>query len=136
MEIKPYIGVGGLFFSDNRKTIRKKLNLQYVTGIKGEDAFSEQYDYFEEIGLFVYYDSLDALWAFEFFDPIPVFAGANLLNQRYKDLLNLLLTFDPSLEISYGDFTSFKLGIARNTNDDADSEEANVAAVIIFKENY
>ncbi len=138
MEIIPNLSVGNLLFNDSRGTIREKLKLPYIQGVKGQkdDVFKEYYDYFKALGLFVYFDESDKLWAFEFFNSQPTFNGINVLDISYQKLLAYFFQLDPGLEVGYNDFVSLKYGIGATTNDDPDEENAMPEAFIIFIEGY
>lgn len=136
MTIVPFESVGNLLFSDTRQAIRKKLNEEYTSGIKGEDDFKEYYDYFEASALFVYYDSDDNLRAFEFFKSNPIFKGINLLETSYSKLVQLFLELDRNLVIEFDYFTSFEYGIGANAANDPEDENTFPEAVIVFKMGY
>lgn len=129
MQITPYKSVGNLFFIDNRNQIRAKLNEDFKIGKKGD----AEYDYFTTSGLFVFYDDIGKIDAFEFFEANPMFQNVDLLNITWKQLLSFFQTIDPNVEIDYNGFMSYEYGIGGNTNDDPDLDDAMPEAVIIFR---
>jgi hypothetical protein len=136
MLVDPYKSVGNLSFTDDREKIRALLNAEFEAGIKEFGTYRDYYDYFKDSGLFVYYNEEGNVNAFEFFEANPVFNDVNLLTISYHNLIEMFKSLDPELSIEYNSFTSHKLGIGANTNDDPESELAMSEAIIIFKKNY
>lgn len=136
MLVDPYKSVGNLSFTDDREKTRALLNEEFEAGMKEFGSYKDYYDYFKDSGLFVYYNEEGGVNAFEFFEANPIFNGIDLLAEPYQKLVTMFKLLDAELVVEYDGFTSFKLGIGANTNDDTESESAMPEAIIIFKKGY
>lgn len=136
MHIEPFNSVGDLLFSDDRQTIRKKLNVRFEAGVKSFGKLSERYDYFIDLGSTVFYDNNDRVNAFDFFEGDIFFSDIDLLKTPFNKLVQLFTDLDPEVDISYAELTSYKYGIGFYTTDDVDDPMAMPIRVIIFKAGY
>jgi hypothetical protein len=136
MNIIPFISVGNLKFSDNRKSIREKVNEKYSSGVKEFAEIKDYYDFFPDSDMFVYYDDKDNVTAFEFFKPKPTYNGLDLLMLSYIKLRNEFLNFDKDLQIEFTGFRSINLGIGVHAPSAYENPEVKPESVIIFKKNY
>lgn len=135
-DIRPYEGVGKLYFGMDSVEIKKVLGEPSNTFFKTplDTLETERY---ENENLFIYYKEPSNIEAIEFYPPSQVvFDGIKLFELSYEALKTFLLKLDSELEIEVDGLTSYKLGIgAYAPNADDDSSLA-VESIIVFEKGY
>ena len=114
MILKPYLSIGEIPFGAPRTLAQKEFSMPFESGEKRFGEIVDRYDYFIDLGIFVYYNAQGSIEAFEFFDPPgPELFGIHLLAISYSELLIALREMDASIVVQpSGTFTSLHLGIA------------------------
>jgi hypothetical protein len=94
-------------------------------------------DYFESLGVFVYYKQYGIVEAIEFALPAePVFESTNLLSLSFKELKRWLKIKDSKLEVDVDSLTSNALGIGAYAPNAEEDPDLPVESVILFEHGY
>ncbi len=94
-------------------------------------------DYFENFGVFAYYNASGVLEAIEFTEPaVPEFEEMDLLKIHFKDLITYLSDKDKGLEVESGSLTSHVLGIDAYAPDADDNTPSSAESIIVFENGY
>ena len=136
MKITPYTSLENLFFTDTREEIRVKLSEKYEFGIKEFEDIKQYYDYFYDTKLYVYYNQIDEVIAFESFGGLVFYDGINLLETPFSRLLKLFSKIDDDVKVDYYGFTSFKTGIGIDAPEYIDNPDSLPHTVIVFRQGY
>src|SRR5689334_7374493 len=111
MNIEPSVAVGPFRLNMTRDQIAElshRLGVEPMRGSRG----SSPYDYFEDMGIFCYYDASNLLEAVEFAEPAsPELDGKNLLLFNIGEAIAFLKERDPLLSVDNDGATSFQLGV-------------------------
>lgn len=135
-DISPLVGAGTLKFGMASNQVRKELGVNFKS-FKRTPAAEMPCDYFDSVGVFVYYRKPDVVEAIEFALPAePIFEEHNLLQMPFKDLLELLRAKDDQLEIEVDALSSNALGIGAYAPNAEESPDLPVDSIIVFERGY
>ena len=135
-KIKPLEGAGFIDFGMTSDSVRKKFGVSFKSFKRTKESIYPC-DYYENLGVFIYYKEPYVVEAIEFATPAkPTFDGKNLLDMTYEKLKKFLLTYDENLEIEIDSLTSYKLGIGIYAPNAEESSKSPIESVIVFDEDY
>lgn len=132
-EIVSHIGVGPIRFGQTREVVRQFFKEKPTEFFKGNDPVKT--DYFEQEGVFVFYDANDTCEAVEFCKPAIVeWQKKQLLPLPLGELLEYMRNQDESLDEAdtVSGFLSYKNGIGGYTEDVEELEEP-AETIICFR---
>lgn len=139
MEIKSYIGIDNLLFTDNFKEISNKLKEFKVE--KGETMFMDKVNltlFVEQLDLLITFNNKagDSVECFEINKKNVFFENMNLMKLKYEFLEEFIKKSDPAIIIDEEGFNSPKygFGVFRKLNNGKYSVYAK--SVIIFNSDY
>lgn len=134
--IKSHISVGPIEFGMKQKQVKEVLGLE-PTPFKRNSFSTKPTDYYELLGVFVYYKMDGTAEAIEFGLPSasPLLEEHNLLNISFESLKDMLCSFDSKVLLKSDSATSYSLGISAWT---PSPEEARKPAqsIIVFDKGY
>jgi hypothetical protein len=94
-------------------------------------------DFFQDEGIFVYYEADGKAEAVEFAQPAePIFEGTNLLSIPFSELAALIQLRDRATEVETTELTSKAIGIGAYAPEAEESPEKPAESVIVFKKGY
>lgn len=130
-EIIPYVSAGPAKLGMSRDEIRSLFEEEADSFKKGEDE--NETDYFQSIGLFIFYGDDYKCIAIEMKTPAaPSFKDENLLNLDFSQAVRFFAD-DENLDQDDSGYTSFKYGIGAYYED---IEDEKAETVICFVEGY
>jgi hypothetical protein len=92
-------------------------------------------DFFEDLGVFIYYKLPGYVEAMELSEPAQaLFSGVNLLSVSYSDCRKIFLGVDAKTLPAEDSVTSYELGISVYYPDGEESESAE--SVLVFEKGY
>ena len=134
--ISTFFGAGSINFGMSPSEVRALLGGNFKSFKKTSNA-EYPCDYYESLGIFVYYKLPGIVEALEFAEPAdPVFNGRSLLKLSFEDLKSMLLDMDKNLEIESDSLISYKLGIGVYAPDADEDASLPVESVIAFEDGY
>ncbi|MGI0120189.1 hypothetical protein [Zooshikella sp. RANM57] len=134
--VKPNVGVGSIDFGMTPDEVRNILGVHYKS-FKRTPSAAFPCDYFESLGIFVYYKQPGKVEALEFAEPsTPLFENISLLTLSFINLKSLLLKHDKNLEVDEDSLTSFKLGVGAYAPEAAEQPESKIESIIVFEKGY
>ncbi|WAF68959.1 hypothetical protein NRK98_02605 [Aeromonas dhakensis] len=134
--INPFVGAGNIKFGMTPDQVRLLLGGGFDS-FKRTESSAFPCDYFEDLGVFFYYNSSGVLEAIEFTEPAaPEFEKKDLLKISLKDLIKLLSDKDKGLEIESDSLTSHALGIGAYAPDADEDPSLPAESIIIFEKGY
>jgi hypothetical protein len=136
--IEPYVGVGPIRFGMSVSEVRSVLGGEVRTFRKGRFARGDT-DAFLGWGIHVHYSATGICEAVEIgYTTIPTFEGRPLLGRPFREVYELLRSYDPSLQLDDTGLTSYLLGIGIYMSSMKEEEDwdADVQGVIVFTKGY
>lgn len=134
--VKPLVGIDEVQFGMSLSEVRNIVKSSHKS-FKRAPTSVHPCDYFELIGLFVYYDASSNVEALEFCEPaILEFEGMDLIASSFVQIVSVLNSKDVALEIEENSFTSYSLGIGGYAPDLDDDPNSICESVILFKDDY
>lgn len=134
--ISSFAGVGdikfGMFPSEVRgilgdgfKSFKRTPNAEYPC------------DYYELLGIFVYYKLNGMVEAVEFTNLSELKLGCHsLFNLPFNDLMRLLANLDQNLEVEPDSLVSYQLGISLYAPNADENPSLPVESILVFEEGY
>ena len=135
-EINPYKGVGRIEFNMSRDEVRNRIggSFRSFTRWQEDEPLS---DYYQDAGVFCYYDAADRLEALEFTSPArPKIAGVELLGLKFEDAFDKLCALDCTTKMDISDAIATQLGIGIWSESAGEKSEEPVETVIAFRPGY
>ena len=130
------VGIDEIQFGMSLADARNAISSPYKS-FKRTPASEHPCDFYENIGLFVYYDRSSLVEALEFCEPAQLnFKGVDLVASSFEDLVNLLKSLDQGVELEGDSFTSYSLGIGGYAPDLEENPNCACESVIVFKDGY
>lgn len=129
-------GAENIFFGMTPNEVRAELGGKYKSFKK---TYHSKYpcDYFEELGVFVYYKLPGLVEAIEFSEPAkPILEEKNLLCLPFEQLKSILLSKDTELEIEPDSLTSYSLGVGVYAPDANRLPNSFPESIIVFERGY
>lgn len=134
--ITPYKSFGNIPFGLHRNEVRMYLRDSYREFYRSHSD-KVPTDFFEILGLFIYYDEDLLCEAIEVIQPAnPILFSLRLLNLSYQEVEEQILEWDKEVNITKTGFTSFKLGFGAYAPNKFDFPDEISESVIIFKKGY
>ncbi|MGR5280809.1 ABC transporter ATP-binding protein [Photobacterium damselae subsp. damselae] len=134
--ITSFAGAGSLKFGMTPDEVRSLLGANFKS-FKRMPNSEFPCDYFESLGVFVYYKLPGVVEAIEFADPAaPEYENNNLLKLSFDDLKKILLGKDKKLEVESDSLTSHSLGIGVYAPDADEDPSLPVESIIVFEKDY
>lgn len=134
--VKPREGVTGVKFGMLPDEVRRAIGEEWKS-FKRTPTSEYPCDYFESLGVFVYYKASGETEAIEFATPAQVMhEGTDLLQLPFDQLTDLLQKQDGSLEVESDGITAYGLGVGAYAPSSADEPTAKVESIIVFEEGY
>lgn len=134
--IDPKIGANFLEFGISSGRVHDLLKEGY-TSFKRTPAAKFPCDYYQDVGLFIYYDKLHLMEAIEFTYPAKVkLFEHKLFELSYDEIKTILLNYDKNLEIELDGLTSYQLGVGVYAPSAMRNKNSKVESIIIFNEYY
>lgn len=135
-EIQPFAGAGSLKFGMSCVNVREILEESFRS-FKRSPLASYPCDYFENIGVFTYYDSFGNLEAIEFAAPAqPILNGVSLLNIGFDALIGLMQAKDTEFELEESGAIAPNLGLSFYAPHLKNSPSENCESILVFKAGY
>lgn len=135
-EIEPYQCAGEIRLGQPRPGVRTALGSEYVEFRKSVKSINTT-DHYEQLGVFVYYDTADLVEAIEFASPADVhFDAMPLLTMPSRAVTEHIKRIDPGLILEDDGFISTKLGIGAYMPDGPLSESDLPESILIFRLGY
>jgi hypothetical protein len=136
LTIQPNVSAGPIEFGMSSVQVRKNINKAFKS-FKRTPLSAHPCDYFEEEGIFVYYEADGRVEAVEFVEPAePTFENKNLLTVSFAELVAFFEKRDESAEIDTTEFTSKLFGIGASAPLAKESPEKPAESVIAFRKGY
>lgn len=134
-DIKTYVGVGSITFGMSAEEVRKVLQVTVEAVNKGSSGIPT--DFFEALGIFVYYKQHEVCKAVEFAGPAsPTFRSQHLLGQSYRAMEQWVKTLDPEVVLEDAGLTSYKFGFGLYAPSAKKEPDLPVKGVIVFEKDY
>lgn len=134
--VKPFVGVNNIEFGMNPPSVRELLSNNFESFKRSEES-AYPCDFFEEIGVFAYYDSKGCLEALEFASPSSVvWSEVDFLNTSADRIRDLLQSNDADTETELDGVTSYKHGLGIYAPNLTDDPKCSPESVIVFAEHY
>ncbi|AWB66629.1 ABC transporter ATP-binding protein [Saccharobesus litoralis] len=134
--VTPLIGIDEIQFGMSLNDARNAINSSYKSFKRTPNA-AHPCDFYENIGLFVYYDSSSTVEALEFCEPAQLnFKGIDLITSSFEDIVKLLKSLDNVIELEGESFTSYSLGFGGYAPDLDEDPNSVCESVILFKDGY
>ena len=134
--ITPLTGIDEITFGMSLNEVRDGFKSP-CHSFKRTPAAAHPCDYYESLGLFVYYDASSNVEAIEFSEPAQLyFQGNNLMTTSFKDIINLLKSVDINLEKDSDSFMSYSLGIGGYSPEASEKSKRTCESIILFKDGY
>lgn len=134
--IVSFKGAGVIDFGMTRDQVRKLLGGDFCSK-KRTTMDDLPFDFYETLGVFIYYKLPGEVEAIEFTSPASTeFDNQNLFALSYSDFKKFLIAKDPNLEIEPDSLTSYSLGIGAYTPDADEDPSLPVESVIVFEKGY
>ena len=134
--ISPFVGAGKIKFGMTPDQVRLLLG-EVFDSFKRTEENVFPCDYFENLGVFAYYNASGVLEAIEFTEPaVPEFEEMDLLKIHFKDLITYLSDKDKDLEVESDSLTSHVLGIGAYAPDADDNTSLPAESIIVFENGY
>lgn len=134
--ISTFVGAGSINFGMSPIEVRALLGGSFKSFKRTPNA-EYPCDYYESLGVFVYYKLPGVVEAVEFAEPAdPEFDGRSLFKLSFDDLKAMLLGKDKSLEIESDSLTSYKLGIGAYAPDADEDSSLPAESIIAFEDGY
>ncbi|MEI8644368.1 hypothetical protein P4S60_01645 [Pseudoalteromonas sp. Hal040] len=134
--VTPLTGIDEIQFGMSLDEARNAISSSYNT-FKRTPAAEHPCDFYENLGLFVYYDSFATVEALEFCEPaLLYFKGINLVASSFEDIVKFLKSIDNAIELEGDSFTSYSLGIGGYSPDLGEDSNSACESVILFKDGY
>lgn len=134
--IKPGEGVGPVEFGMSPEEARYALGEGWVS-FKRTPVSEYPCDYFESLGVFVYYTASAQVEAVEFTDSAEVmYEGVNLLQMPFDKLKDLLQKKERGLEVEVDGITAYDLGIGVYAPLAAEEPATKSTSIIVFEKGY
>lgn len=132
--VKSYVGAPPLFFGMTSHQIQDVLSSIPEKFKKHKD---DEYDTDAFKWCHVYYKSPGICEAIEFFPPsIVTFNGVNLFERTFKEIKELFLNIDDSIECKESGLTSYKYGVSFYAPSAEDIPSKPVEGIIVFEKGY
>ncbi len=134
-EIKPYVGVGDIFFDMSPEEVRKTLNSEVKHSKKSSSEIPS--DSFEALGIFVDYRSQGICQAVEFAGPAsPTFQGQELLGRSYSVVALWVKELDRDVLFNDAGLRSNKFGFGLYAPSAIKMPQLPIKGVIVFDHGY
>ena len=134
-QIKPFEGVGLVMLGMTRDEVRKTLSSKVEAFSKaGSEILT---DAFDDLGVYVYYDSGYKCQAVELFSPaVPIFQGQHLLEKPFGHLEQWFKSLDPQAKFEDVGIKSDAVGFGIYAPFGKEEPSQPAEAVIVFKQGY
>jgi hypothetical protein len=134
--VTPLIGIDEIQFGMSLDDAQNAISSSYKS-FRRTPAAEHPCDFYENLGLFVYYDRYSTVEALEFCEPALLnFKGIDLVTYSFEDTVKLLKSLDNAIELEGGSFTSYSLGIGGFAPDLDEDPNSACESVILFKNGY
>lgn len=134
--INPYTSAGPIEFGMTLLQVRQIVG-RPCKSFKRTSESVHPCDFFQDEGVFVYYQADGRVEAVEFARPAePSFDGTDLLSIPFPQLMALLQGRDDSMEIDATECTSKAVGIGAYAPEAEESPEKPAESVIVFRKGY
>ena len=134
--ITSYVGAGNIKFGMTSGEVRFLLGKNFKA-FKRTPSSELPCDFYESLGVFVYYKLPGIVAAIEFSDPAePEFSGEKLFHLSFDELKRSLLVRDKKLEIAVDSLISYSLGIGAYAPDADEDSSLPAESVIAFEKGY
>ncbi|VEE61138.1 Uncharacterised protein [Shewanella putrefaciens] len=134
--IIPFEGVGSIKFGMTPKQVRTNLGSGFKSFKRTPDSVLPC-DYYEALGVFIYYKLPSVVEAIEFAEPAnPELDKAGLLTMSFNEVHNFLAAKDPSLEIQSDSLTSYNLGISVYAPNADEDPNLLIESILLFENGY
>lgn len=134
--IIPFEGVGTIKFGMTSDQVRAELGSDFKSFKRTPDSVLPC-DYYEALGVFIYYKLPSVVEAIEFADPAnPELEKTGLLGMSFNEVSNFLAAKDPSLEIQLDSLTSYNLGISVYAPNADEDPNLLIESILLFENGY
>ncbi len=134
--IKPYKQAGKIEFGMHSSEVRKILACKFSSFLRTPFA-KIPCDFFEELGLFIYYKQGGLVEAIEFTLPAnPIFDGTNLLNLSFLEAMGILNQNEHEIEFENESFINHDLGIGVFGLNQYECKDFDIESIIVFEDGY
>jgi hypothetical protein len=140
--INPLVGIhNGIKFGMNFMEIRKYMKGNFKSFIRGGNIkeLGDRFpcDFYQDIGVFFYYDLKGKLEAIEFaHEAKPVIDGQAIFDLPAREAVRFLAKLDPELLVESDGATSFRLSLGLWAPDLSDEESAPVESFLTGRPGY
>jgi hypothetical protein len=134
-DIQPYAGVGPIRFGMLREDVREALRVHAEAVDKTDTGIPS--DFFESLGIFVYYRPPECCEAVELFEPAsPEFDGTYPLGRPYREMEHWMRGLDSDCQRNDAGVRSFKFGFGLYAPSAQKEPDLPVEGVIVFEKGY
>lgn len=134
--IIPLKGVGNLEFGMQPEEVRRRVGSPFRSFKRSPQA-AFPCDYFDQLGMFCYYDSEGKLEAVEMSSPAaPTINGTDLLKLDFETAARSLAEFDKQIRRETGSVIAYEVGVSIYAPLAKSSTTANVESVLAFRAGY
>jgi hypothetical protein len=136
LTISPFKGVDDVEFGMSPKEVRKRVGGKFRP-FKRSVSAAVPCDYFEDLGVFFYYDYDRKLAAIEFAGPAqPTVAGLKLLELSFRDAYSALHDLDDQTKKESDGAIAFQLGVSIYAPLAKANPMAPVESLLAFRKGY